>query len=79
MGGALYPDSLVRAHSTFLTQHILGNTHSSSNSSKLSSGHAEEARKAVLSFFKAPPGYTVIFTPNASGALKLVGESYPFV
>ena len=32
----------------------------------------------VLSFFQAPRGYTVIFTPNATGALKLVGESFPF-
>lgn len=32
----------------------------------------------VLSFFQAPRGYTVIFTGNATGALKLVGESFPF-
>jgi molybdenum cofactor sulfurtransferase len=32
----------------------------------------------VLSFFQAPPGYTVVFTANATGALKLVGESFPF-
>lgn len=32
----------------------------------------------MLSFFKAPPGYTVVFTANASAALKLVGESFPF-
>lgn len=32
----------------------------------------------MLSFFSAPPGYTVIFTANASAALKLVGESFPF-
>jgi len=47
-------------------------------SSKLSMDYANEARRAVLSFFKAPKGFTVIFTANASGALKLVGESYPF-
>ena len=46
--------------------------------SKLSSQYADEARQAVLDFFRAPPGYTVVFTPNASGALKLVGESFPF-
>jgi len=39
---------------------------------------SNQARHAVLSFFQAPEGYTVIFTANASGALKLVGESYPF-
>lgn len=32
----------------------------------------------MLSFFRAPPGYTVVFTANATGALKLVGESFPF-
>jgi molybdenum cofactor sulfurtransferase len=47
-------------------------------SSKLSSKCANDARAAVLSFFQAPPEYTVVFTSNATGALKLVGESYPF-
>lgn len=33
----------------------------------------------MLDFFAGDPQeYAVIFTPNASGALKLVGESYPF-
>jgi molybdenum cofactor sulfurtransferase len=37
------------------------------------------ARKAVLNFFDAPSEeYTVIFTSNASSALKLVGEAFPF-
>ena len=31
-----------------------------------------------MSFFHAPPDYTVIFTANATAALKLVGESFPF-
>ena len=44
----------------------------------MSSTLAAEAREAVLTFFNAPAGYTVIFTANASAALKLVGESYPF-
>ncbi len=47
-------------------------------SSKLSLKCSDEARQAVLSHFKAPSDYTVIFTPNASTALKLVGEAYPF-
>ncbi|KAG2135595.1 PLP-dependent transferase [Suillus cothurnatus] len=78
MGGAQHPESLVRVHSTFLTETVMGNTHSVSNSSKLSSRYADEARDAVLSFFQAPPGYTVVFTANATAALKLVGEAYPF-
>lgn len=44
----------------------------------MSSNQAAAARKAVLSFFRAPPEYTVVFTANASTALKLVGEAYPF-
>lgn len=31
MGGALYPESLIRVHTSFLNRHILGNTHSVSN------------------------------------------------
>jgi selenocysteine lyase/cysteine desulfurase len=39
----------------------------------------EHAREYVLKFFNADPDeYLAIFTSNASGALKLVGESYPF-
>lgn len=48
------------------------------DSSRLSSECADGARKMVLSFFQAPRGYTVIFTANATGALKLVGEAFPF-
>ncbi|KAJ7592057.1 pyridoxal phosphate-dependent transferase [Mycena floridula] len=78
MGGSLYPESLIRVHAEFLNENILGNTHSVNNSSALSKKYADEARATVLSFFHAPPEYTVVFTSNASGALKLVGESYPF-
>jgi selenocysteine lyase/cysteine desulfurase len=38
----------------------------------------ESARAAVLAHFNATGRYTAIFTLNASNALKLVGESYPF-
>ena len=39
----------------------------------------EQCRRKVFDYFHAAEAeYTVIFTPNASGALKLVGESYPF-
>ncbi|KAF7289234.1 Cysteine desulfurase [Mycena indigotica] len=79
MGGALHPDSLLYAHTEFLSQTVLGNTHSVSNSSKLSLKCADEARSAVLSFFHASSeDYAVIFTSNATGALKLVGEAFPF-
>jgi molybdenum cofactor sulfurtransferase len=41
--------------------------------------HIATARKAVLEFFDAPASdYVCIFTANATNALKLVGESFPF-
>jgi molybdenum cofactor sulfurtransferase len=48
-------------------------------SAQLSAACVADARTAVLDFFRAPEGeYTVVVTANATGALKLVGESYPF-
>ena len=38
----------------------------------------EQARRAVLEWFNASPDeYAAVFTANATGALKHVGESYP--
>ncbi len=31
MGGAIYPESLIRVHTEFLNSNVLGNTHSVSN------------------------------------------------
>ncbi|KAH9039867.1 methyltransferase type 11 [Lactarius pseudohatsudake] len=78
MGGAIYPTSLISVHAEFLQSAVLGNTHSESSSSKLSAALAATARTAVLTFFNAPSGSTVVFTANASAALKLVGEAFPF-
>ena len=39
----------------------------------------EQARAFVLTFLQASPDeYTVIFTANATHALKLIGEANPF-
>lgn len=78
-GGGLYADSQVRAHMDLLRENVFGNPHSSNPTSMASTRHVEQARAAILAFFNASPDeYEVIFTSNASGALKLVGESYPF-
>lgn len=78
-GGGLYADSQVRAHAKLLLDNVFGNPHSSNPTSAATTGLVERARKRVLEYFNASPEeYLVIFTPNASGALKLVGESYPF-
>jgi selenocysteine lyase/cysteine desulfurase len=56
-----------------------GNPHSSNPTSLASMQLDEHARKYVLEYFNASSKeYVVNFTQNASGALKPVGESYPF-
>jgi selenocysteine lyase/cysteine desulfurase len=78
-GGSLYADSQIRAHADLLRSGVFGNPHSGSLSSMASTSLVENTRKRILRFFNAAPGvYTVIFTQNASAALKLVGEAYPF-
>ena len=78
-GGGLYPDRLVREHAEFLRNAVLGNPHSQNPASLTSTHLMHQAREDVLRYFRADPEeYTVIFTANASAALKLVGESYPF-
>lgn len=78
-GGGLYADSQVRDHLALLRRNVFGNPHSLNPTSQAMTELVERARRYVLEYFDAPPDeYAVIFTPNASGALKLLGESYPF-
>jgi selenocysteine lyase/cysteine desulfurase len=78
-GGGLYADSQLSKHMALLRKDVYGNPHSSNPTSLAMTRLDEQARAYVLEFFNASPAeYVVIFTPNASGALKLVGESYPF-
>src|SRR5690606_30080894 len=78
-GAALYPESLVRGYTSHLCDAVLGNPHSRNPSSRVSTELVQQARARVLSFFGADPEeYEVVFTSNATGALKLVGEGYPF-
>jgi len=78
-GGGLYAEAQVRSHHKLLSEHVFGNPHSSNPTSQAATQLVEGAREHVLRFFNADPNeYDVVFTQNASGALKLVGESYPF-
>ncbi len=76
-GGNIYPVSLLNAHHQFLRQAVYGNPHSTNPASLLSEKFVHAARERVLRFFNASD-YYCIFTNNASGALQIVGESYPF-
>ena len=78
-GGGLYAESQLQKHQQVLAEHVFGNPHSSNPTSQAATRLIESTRLTILQFFNADPAeYTVIFTQNASGALKLVGESYPF-
>lgn len=78
-GGGLYAESQVRKHLDLLTNQVFGNPHSHNPTSLAMTELVESTRLYVLDFFNAPvEEYTAIFTSNASGALKLVGESYPY-
>jgi selenocysteine lyase/cysteine desulfurase len=78
-GASLYAVSQLNAHMDLLRRIIAGNPHSGNVASRTMTAFIGRARKRVLDYFRASPDeYEVIFTPNATGALKLVAESYPF-
>lgn len=78
-GGGLYAECQLREHMELLRHNVFGNPHSTSPASQAITELCERARSFILEYFHASPEeYAVIFTSNASGALKLVGESYPF-
>ena len=77
-GGGLHAASQVQEHVRMLNEEVLGNPHSVNPSSTKMTRRVEQARAAVLDYFNGAAEYTAIFTQNASAALKLVGESYPF-
>jgi selenocysteine lyase/cysteine desulfurase len=77
-GAGLYAQSQIREHAELMAHGVYGNPHSVSPSSSAATQAVERTRAAVLAHFNGTGEYTAVFTPNASGALKLVGESYPF-
>ena len=78
-GGSLYTESQVERHLAMLRCSVFGNPHSTNPTSTAMTGHVERTRRYVLSYFNASTDdYILVFTPNASGALKLIGESFPF-
>jgi selenocysteine lyase/cysteine desulfurase len=78
-GAGLYADTQIRRHLDQLSGDVFGNPHSGSPCSEASTRLVEQTRRRVLEYFRASPNdYTAIFTANATAALKLVGEAYPF-
>ena len=78
-GAGVYATSQVNAHLDLLSRIVAGNPHSGNLASQTMTALINRARRRVLEYFRASPNeYEVIFTPNATGALKGVAESYPF-
>ena len=78
-GAGLYASSQLQAHQKLLSESLFGNPHSWNPTSTHSTELVEKTRARILKFFNASPDeYVCVFTQNASGALKLVGEAYPF-
>lgn len=78
-GASLHADSQVTRHAELLHAVLLGNPHSVNRSSQNATRRVESARAKVLEHFRAPVDeYQVIFTSNATAALRLVAECYPF-
>jgi selenocysteine lyase/cysteine desulfurase len=77
-GAALYGESQLQAHAALLAGGVFGNPHSTHGSSRASTCAIDAARRRILDFFDAGDDYDVVFTANASAAIKLVAEAYPF-
>jgi len=78
-GAGLYAESQLRDHHALLEAHVFGNHHSRNPTSMAAGELLEQGRRKVLDYFNASPDeYVAVFTANASTALKLVGEAYPF-
>lgn len=78
-GGGQCPESVLSRIYKQLTTTVFGNPHSHNPTAKHTTALVEGVRARVADFVGAPTNeYEVIFTPNASGALKIVGESYPW-
>jgi selenocysteine lyase/cysteine desulfurase len=78
-GAGLPAQAQLTAHAERVRGGCFGNPHSENPTSAASTELIERARSAVLAHFNAPPHeYAAIFTANATGACRLVGEAYPF-
>jgi selenocysteine lyase/cysteine desulfurase len=78
-GAALYPRRLVLRDAQRLAKRVMGNPHSESEPSRASTIAIDVARTLTLQLLDADPHrYDVVFTANASGALRIVAESFPF-
>ncbi|KAM0721956.1 hypothetical protein Q7P37_002882 [Cladosporium fusiforme] len=76
-GTTLYSKALLDRFHADMMSSLLGNPHSASPSSQHSTQVVEDVRLQLLRFFKADPEeYDLVFTANATAAIKLVMEAF---
>lgn len=76
-GTTLYPKSLIDDFSKDMVSNLLGNPHSASTSSQLSTKRIEDVRLRVLRFFDADPDrFDLVFVANATAGIKMVKEGF---
>ena len=74
-GTTIPPKSAIDAFAKELNSNLLGNPHSASAASRLSTEKVDNVRLQVLAFFKAnPEDFDVIIVANATAAVKLLIE-----
>lgn len=78
-GATLFPKSNLDAFYHQMTSALHGNPHSDNPSSQRSSAVVDSARNSILAHFGVNRNtHTLVFTANATAALKLVGEMFPW-
>jgi selenocysteine lyase/cysteine desulfurase len=78
-GAGLPARSQLTAHAERITAGCYGNPHSENPTSTASTELVEHTRARILGHLSADPAeYAVVFTQNATGACRLVGEAFQF-
>ena len=78
-GSALPAARQIRAHNELFASGIFANPHANSDPSRRSTAALDAVRSLLLAHLDGDEAeYAVCFTANATGAVKLVAESYPF-
>ncbi|KAF9974492.1 hypothetical protein BGZ73_002088 [Actinomortierella ambigua] len=79
-GATLPAQTVLQQFTADLAQHLYANPHSKSPSSQATSARIDAVRRRILEHFGASTRgeWDVIFTANATAAIKLVGEAFPW-
>lgn len=77
-GGGQCPATVLERYQQLLLTTVFGNPHSNNPTSAHTTQLIEAVRRQILEYFQAGDDYDIIFTSNASAAMKILGEAYPW-